>query len=100
MHSNGHRVHIALEIEAGLLDKAVILWIANDERQGVPLIRLARPAEIQVEERVSAGQEPGRFGRSVLSQLDGNNHRRGDENDRQNQGERASNSHEMWSGQK
>ena len=101
MDGKGRRVQIALEVKASFLNEAVVFCIVRNRvvprGKKLPAIRFAGPHKIGVHESVGAGQQPRRFWRRVLSQLDGKCHGRGHDYQRQCYGESASNSHAMRS---
>ena len=101
MDSERCRLQIALEIKASLLDEAFVFGIVRDRvvsgGKKLSPVRSAGPAKIGVHEGVGSGQQPRRFRRSVLAQLDGNGHRCRYYDKPQSDRESASNSHEVRS---
>ena len=89
-----HRVEVALVVKSGFLNELLVLRIVVD---GVKRLAadLPDPAVIDVQKSVRSRQEPGWLGWRMLAQLDGKYNRRGDNHDRQDDRESASNSHEM-----
>ncbi len=94
MDGEGHRVQIALEVEAGFLDEALVLRIVRDREERLSAVGLAHPAKVGIHKGVGARQQPRRFRRGVLAQLDGKRDCRADNHNRQRDGEGASYSHE------
>src|SRR5580704_15796423 len=94
MNGEGGRIEVALVIESGLLDEAFIVRIVGDGEKRFAAARPAYPSEVGVKKSVSSGQQARGFRRSSLAQFDGEGYRRGNENDRESDGESASNSHE------
>ena len=80
VHGKRHRFQVAFKFEARLLDEPLVLRIVRDGGQGIRA-QLARPAQIGVEKRVSARQQPSRLRGGVLAQLDGKSHRRSHNHD-------------------
>ena len=95
MDGEGHRVQIALEVEPGFLDEPVVFGIVRDWEERLSAVDLAYPAKVGVHKGVGARQQPRRFRRGVLAQLDGKRHCRTDNHNRQRDGEGASYSHEV-----
>jgi hypothetical protein len=91
----GYGIQVTLEIKAGLLDEAFILGIARDGKERLALGCFPDPAEIGVEKGVRAGQKTRGLRRSALTQLNRKRKRGGHDHDRESNGVRASNSHEM-----
>jgi hypothetical protein len=81
VYGEGGFVEVALELKAGLVDKALVLGIVADGGEILARVGSARRIEVEIEEGVSPGQEAGGLRRGVLSQLDGEGHRRGDRYD-------------------
>ena len=100
MDGKGHRVQIALEVKASFLDETFVFRVMRHREEKLSAVRLADPAKVGVGKGVGAGQQACRFRRSVFSQLDGESYRRRYNYNCQNDGESASNSHEMRSGMK
>ena len=86
------------ELKAGGADEALIFGIVADGGQFLARVRFACRTEVEIEKCVPPGQQTGGFRRSVLSQLDGEGYRRGNDYDCQGDGEGAPNSHGMRSG--
>lgn len=95
MEGDGGFVEIALELESGLAYELLIFGSAADWGPVLAQIQSSRRAEIEVKKCIGPGQQAGGFGRSVLAQLDGEGYRRGDDHDREDDGEGAPNSHGM-----
>ena len=100
VNGEGGGLEIALEVETGILDEAVVFGIVGDGKEELAAVGFAGPAEVGVDEGVGAGQESRGFRGSLLAQLDGEDHRGNDNHERQGNGESASNSHELRSGMK
>src|ERR1700733_223201 len=94
MNGEGGRVEVALVIESGLLDETFIVRIVGDGEKRFAAARPAYPREVGVKKSVSSGEQARGLRRSSLAQFDGERYRRGNENDRESDGESASNSHE------
>jgi hypothetical protein len=100
MHRKGSRLQIALELNPGGLNEALVLRIVRNGWQSIAPGCFPRPPQIRIKERVGSGQQPGRLRRRLFAEL----HRQSDGSphnyDRQKNGESASNSHGMRSGLK
>ena len=70
VNRKSHGFEVALVIEPGLLDEAFVLGIVGHRQQRRFAIRLARPAEIGVQERVPRRQQSRTLGRSLFAELD------------------------------
>jgi hypothetical protein len=94
----GSFLKIALELETGCLNETLVFRIVADRGQFFARVRSPYPAEIYVDKSVAPRQQTSGFGRSTLAELYGENQRRGDQQDHQDDGESAPNSHGMRSG--
>src|SRR5262249_53756295 len=91
-------LQIALAVEARFLNEPVVFGIMRHGEEGLAVVGFADPVEVGVEKSVGPGQQASRLRRSVPTELDGQRYRRGDCDDRERNGEGASDSHEMRSG--
>src|SRR5579864_2045054 len=94
VNGEGYGIEVALELNAGFLDEALVLGIVRHLWKRVRTY-FADPAEVGVQKRVRAGEKPRRFRRSMLPQLDDENNGGNNNDDRKRNGEGASDSHEM-----
>src|ERR1700739_980600 len=98
MYGEGGFVQIAFELEARLLDKRLILRLPGDWRQLASGVEGSNPFQVDVQESVGAGEQAGRFGRSVLAQGDDQRHGRSNHQNSEHEGKAASDAHRVWAG--
>src|SRR5579862_2962964 len=55
MDREGYRIQVALEVEAGFLDEALVFRIVRNRKQKLSAIRLAGPTEVGIDKAISAG---------------------------------------------
>src|SRR5579864_8838146 len=99
MDGKRYRVEVTLVVKTGVLNELLVLRIVVDGVKGLT-IRPPNPTVIDVEESVRSRQEPGGLRWRMLPQLNGEHYRPRDRNNRKNDRESASYSHEMRLGLK
>src|SRR6185437_2407672 len=84
---------VAFKLEPGSLDELLIFGIVRHRRQMMPNVGEAHPAQVEINERIRAGQKPRSFGRRMFAQLDDDGYRGGGDQEPKQYGERALNPH-------
>jgi hypothetical protein len=77
VNRKGCTIEVAFKLKAGFLDEAFVFGIVRNWRQLLYCIQTPKPAQVDIEERVAAGQEAGWFGGSMFPQLYDDHDRRG-----------------------